>query len=101
MLTAEPRSAKVRAAEVRIPRAVGARSPPGPSLSARVGIAIAPGSVLPGASQAGCAAARSGDALGRIRTCDAGLRRAALYPLSYEGPAGSCAPRPWYRSAPA
>jgi hypothetical protein len=25
------------------------------------------------------------DALGRIRTCDAGLRRAALYPLSYEG----------------
>jgi hypothetical protein len=24
-------------------------------------------------------------ALGRIRTCDAGLRRAALYPLSYEG----------------
>jgi hypothetical protein len=25
------------------------------------------------------------NALGRIRTCDAGLRRAALYPLSYEG----------------
>jgi hypothetical protein len=38
------------------------------------------------------------DALGRIRTCDAGLRRAALYPLSYEGvepaivPAGGAPP---------
>lgn len=24
-------------------------------------------------------------ALGRIRTCDTGFRRAVLYPLSYEG----------------
>jgi hypothetical protein len=29
--------------------------------------------------------AQTRHALGRIRTCDAGLRRAALYPLSYEG----------------
>ncbi len=27
-------------------------------------------------------------ALGRIRTCDTGFRRAVLYPLSYEG--GAC-----------
>ncbi len=27
-------------------------------------------------------------ALGRIRTCDTGFRRAVLYPLSYEGGAG-------------
>src|SRR5689334_23345178 len=48
MLTADPRSAKVRAADVRIPRAVGARSPPGPSFSARVGTAMTRRSVLPG-----------------------------------------------------
>lgn len=30
-----------------------------------------------------CEVVRS--ALGRIRTCDTGFRRAVLYPLSYEG----------------
>src|SRR5690242_12252058 len=92
MLTAEPRSANVRAAEVRIPRAVGARSPPRPSRSARVGIAMAHGSLLPENRSARATASPDAHALGRIRTCDAGLRRAALYPLSYEGHAGSFEP---------
>jgi hypothetical protein len=42
------------------------------------------GAVLVAAAPAAAGFGR--DALARIRTWDAGLRRAALYPLSYEGP---------------